>query len=214
MRTLAWIFYLANRPGARPLQMEELQDLLVTEKDDTEFHSQYRSSLSDIIATCQSLVILRDEYNNTVGFSHFTVHEFLRNCRQLPDKSYIADVCLTYLSFPDLATGMSLSDEARTERAQKFKAAPFIARYFGFLFKELDGDIEIQKRVIDLLSSEQRFESILEMEDYEWKWKAGWWNNSWDETCAHIKAQRIILYLARHGLTKTLTSFIDGKIGG
>ena len=55
MRTLALIFYTADRPRGRPLQMGELRDLLVTEPGDTQFQNQYRSTPSDIIAVCQSL---------------------------------------------------------------------------------------------------------------------------------------------------------------
>lgn len=212
MRTLAWIFYTADRPGARPLQMRELQDLLVTEPGDTQFQSQYLSSPSDIIAACQGLVILRDEDNDTVGFSHFTIHEFLRNCKELPDRSYIANVCLTFLSFPELEAGMAPTEDALKERIGKFRAAEFIAGHLGFFLKEVEQDIEIQKTVLNLLSSELRFRSIIEMEASEYNKLEGW-DLTWDEWQEHVRYQKIILYLARQGLTKTLTSFIDGEIG-
>ena len=212
MRTLAWIFYTADRPGGRPLRMGELRDLLVTEPGDTEFQNQYRSSPSDIIAACQSLVILRDEDNDTVGFSHFTIHEFLRNCKELPDKSYIANICLTFLSFPEFETGMSPTEDAQKERVEKFKAAPFVAGHLGFFLKGAEEDIEIQKAVIDLLSSEPRLRSILEMEAYEWV-RSFSWDLDWNGSVEHVMNQKIILYLARQGLTNTLASFIDGKFG-
>jgi hypothetical protein len=213
MRTLAWIFYTADRPGTRPLQMGELQDLLVTEPGDTQFQAQHRSSPNDIIAACQSLVIVRDEAKTTVGFSHFTIHEFLRNCKELPDKSYIASIVLTFLSFPEFQTDMSPTEDSHKERIEKFKAMPFIAGHLGFFLKDVEDEIEIQKAVIDLLSSEPRFRSILEMEAYEGTKNYAWGLN-WDQKREHVKQQKIILYLARQGLTKTLTNFIDGNIGG
>jgi hypothetical protein len=214
MRTLAWIFYTADRQGARPLRMGELQDLLVTEPGDTEFQSQYRSVPRDIIAACQSLVILRDEQNDTVGFSHFTIHEFLRNCKELPSKLYIAKVCLTFLSFPEFETGMSGTPEAQNERMEKFKAGPFIAGFLGFFLKEVEDDIEIQKAVIDLLGCEPRFRSIIEMEFAELAKRSNLIAaNTFEDAREHIKTQKIILYLARQGLAKTLASFVDGKFG-
>ena len=194
--------------------MAELQDLLVTEPGDTQFQSQYRSVPSDIIAACQSLVILRDEENDTVGFSHFTIHEFLRDCKELPNKSYIAKVCLTFLSFPDFETGMSATPDAQKERMEKFRAGPFLARNLGFFLKEVEDDIEIQKAVIDLLACEPRFRAIIEMELTELgKLYDSIAAINFEDAREHIKSQKIILYLARQGLAKTLTSFIDGKFG-
>jgi len=76
----------------------------------------------------------------------------------------------------------------------------------------VEEDIEIQKAIIDLLSSEPRPMSILEMEAYEWV-KSFSWDLDWNGLLEHVKTQKIILYLARQGLTNTLASFIDGKVG-
>ena len=85
MPALAWVFYVANKPGARRLRMEELRDLLVTEPNDKTFQRGYRSSSHDIIAVCQNLVI--HEETDIIGFAHFTMHEFLRKCTELPPLS-------------------------------------------------------------------------------------------------------------------------------
>jgi len=56
LKTFSWIFHTANKKGARPLKMEELQDLLLTDVIDLEFDPDQRSVPRDILAVCHNLV--------------------------------------------------------------------------------------------------------------------------------------------------------------
>jgi hypothetical protein len=212
LRTLAWIFYTAKKPGARPLRMQELRDLLVTEPDDSIFRPQYRSNPHDIIAVCQSLII-HDEETDTVRFTHYSVYEFLRNCKQLPSVSILSKICLTYLSFEIFDKGMSPNLDMQMERLENYKAAPFVAAYWGFFIKNVDEDEDIQAAAITLLSSEPRLGAIVEMEIIEANKR---YNQSinWKELELYVEGQKIIHVLARQGMEKTLTNFIDGKFDG
>ena len=210
MRTLAWVFYAANKPGARPLRMEELRDLLVIEPNDKAFQHRYRSSPRDIVAVCQSLVI-HDEETDIVGLAHFTMHEFLRKCTELPPISYTAEICLTYLSFEVFENGMAPNREVESQRIENYKAAPFVASYWGFFVRDVEESPQVQETVIALLSSEPRLWSIVEMELYEIDKRYNYPESEWEAVESHVKGQKIILFLARQGLVKTLTNLLDRK---
>lgn len=205
LRTLSWVFH--NSAGARPLKIAELCDLLVIEAGDSDFDPQYRSSPDDIIAVCQSLIVL-NESTGDVRFTHLTVREFLRSYPELLAPLDLAKVCLTYLTLDEFEKGRSPSREAFDARLQRYRAGNYVANFWGSYARPAEELPDIQPAILKFLTSQNKINAYLEMNYYNAdNWKD---YSDWKEIQATFDGEIWTHVVAKTGLTKTLERFLDG----
>ena len=102
LRILLWVFN-----AKRPLQMNELCELLSIKIGDKDICEEWCPKEERVIDVCESLIV-SDKSSGTARFTHYTVNEFLREYgnNYLPHISYLADICITYLSFDVFEDGI------------------------------------------------------------------------------------------------------------
>lgn len=203
---LSWIFHTANDVGARPLHMDELIDLLVTDLSDKKL-SSYRSSSYDILAVCKGLVIY-DSKSDAVGFPHYTVLEYFRKSKKLKAVSYLAQICLTYLNFDEFEQEECKDQKDLSTRLGKYKAVNFISKYWGYYARASEDDPDVQKAILSLLTSEKKMSAMLEME----KFQPGEEIFSWEDFHSNLSGQTILHVLAKNGLANMCTHLLDGTL--
>lgn len=205
LRTLSWVFH--NSAQARPLKMAELCDLLVIEVGDLDFDPQYRCLPEDILAVCQSLIVL-NESTGDVRFTHLTVHEFLRNYSALLTPFDLSNICLTYLSLDEFEKGKSPSREAFDARLQKYRAGHYVANFWGSYARAAEESQDVQMAILKFLTSQNKINSYLEMDYYNAdNWKG---YSEWKEIQALFDGQIWTHVVGKTGLTKILERVLDG----
>ena len=92
-RILGWIFYALRVPT-----MNELREALAVRVGDLAFDHSLLPAADSVVRTCGGLIVY-DQDNGLVTFSHETVRPFLKENElgNLPSHSDICKTCLTYL---------------------------------------------------------------------------------------------------------------------
>ena len=147
MRVLMWLHF-----ARRPLKLAELQHALAVEKSDTEFDAENIPSRKALLGCCLGLVVVDDE-TLTVRFVHYTLEEYFRtNTRaEFPiGCSYIAETCLTYLTFGKLRQSCMDFDSLK-ENINKYAFLEYAALYWGTYVKQEcnDGLTKLVKMLVD-----------------------------------------------------------------
>ena len=147
MRVLMWLHF-----AHRPLKLAELQHALAVEKSDTEFDADNIPSRKALLGCCLGLVVVDDE-TLTVRFVHYTLEEYFRaNSRvEFPiGCSYIAETCLTYLTFGKLRQNC-MDIKSMKENINKYTFLEYAARYWGTYVKEECNDdlTKLVKMLVD-----------------------------------------------------------------
>ena len=105
----------------RPMKLEELQEAVAFESSDSFWDKDKIPDGNLMIETCRGLLI-RDEDDMTVRFAHHTVQQYLLSgpVISIPEgsrflvsnlsesKAFVGQVCVTYLSFHDFETQITL----------------------------------------------------------------------------------------------------------
>ena len=126
-KTLTWLSYART-----PLSVDELRDALSVRPKDTRFDSTGRPSSKGIISSCFGLVI-PDTVNDTIRFVHYSVQEYFhkREKQHFPTgQSYIAEVCMTYLTFEDFSQ-ICMNRQALDNRLEQYPFLRYAACYWG-----------------------------------------------------------------------------------
>jgi hypothetical protein len=187
LHVLWWIY-----KAARPLQMEELCDLLVVEPGDKEIKQTHRLRPERIIDICESLV-LWDEASGIVRFAHFTVNEFLNNYLRGCTESApaFAEICLTYLAFDIFHKGFLEGNGNLNDRLDDYKASNYTAEFWAFHTKgDSEESLAVQENVVTLFGLARKAEAIQQMQ-----------RDSFEK---HVS---LLHTIAKHGLA-TICSFV------
>lgn len=127
MKVLGWIYH-----ARRPLGILELQHALAVEPGDTFLDEDGMVEKDMLLSVCGGLLSLQED--DTVAFIHYTAQEYfdLQASTLFKDlKISIAQTCLTYLSFEDLAQGASASDEEFENRLIQYPFLEYASSYWG-----------------------------------------------------------------------------------
>ena len=199
LKILSWIFYAADT--TKPLQMEELQSLLVTEKGDHDLRDDELSSPADIITVCQSLVVF-DKFSRVVSFTHFSVYEFLQKYRYraLLPISEMAKTCLAYLLFEEFEKGRSQDQHARRSR---FKAGYYVANSWALYARKAQASPDVRDLVLQFLAFESKVESMWQMRDPDWF-----------ELFHSVNGNTVLHLLAENGLDTICSYVLVGRQSG
>jgi len=207
LKGLSWAFHTAKGAGSRPLTLDEILDLIATDIGDTEVTDEFiRSSPEDLLNACRGLLVV-DRITNTVRFPHLTALEYLRTRNDLHPSSYLAQVCMTYLSFEEFETECNDWEELKS-RVTKYKAAELLAKYWGYYTRDAQCDQVVQDRIFAWLGSEKKCRSMIQMPyfrrailDLSWDW----FNSNM------ISHETILNLLVQNGLALLCELFLDGK---
>jgi hypothetical protein len=162
LKILSW---LAN--AQRTLYMNELREVLVLEEGDTELERRFLLEPSDVVECCRSLVQY-DMITGLVHLSHYTVQQFLilDIPKQLLSVSEIAKSCLNYLSLDDFGSGPCIEENSLTKRLAAYEFSDYVVRYWSFHCRAAEADPRIQTDILVFLLSENKRNSMLQMECY------------------------------------------------
>ena len=134
MQVLMWIHF-----AYRPLELAELQHALAVEKGLMEFDADNIPSCKALLDCCLGLVLV-DEETMTVRFVHYTLQEYFRNQErtEFPNGySYIAETCLTYLTFSNLRLHCTYL-RSLEEKIAEYPFLNHAARYWGTYVRRND----------------------------------------------------------------------------
>ncbi|KAI1113474.1 hypothetical protein F5Y14DRAFT_441857 [Nemania sp. NC0429] len=118
----------------RPLTTFELQHALAVEIDEVNLDRENLPQIEDAVSVCAGLVTV-DEESNVVRLVHYTTQEyFIRTQHQwFPNaQRSITEICITYLSYQDFASGCCTSDEAFERRLVSYPFYDYAACNWGY----------------------------------------------------------------------------------
>ena len=138
-QVLSWVLFARRR-----ISIGELRCALAVEEDDSYLDKSALPEVDYIFSTCGGLVVMDD--SEIVRFIHFTAQDYFdRACHpELSSaQSYLATVCITYLSFSTFATGpcSDLIDEVpvRITKTSGWRNSP--SRVGDLIRKRLDDNV-------------------------------------------------------------------------
>jgi hypothetical protein len=185
-KTLCWIL-----KAARPLEMDELRDLLATEWGGKDCQN-FRSPSKTILEACESLVVCQPPNSRGfVRFYHEKVREFVKDNYKLTFS--LAEPCLAYLSFDKFA---ALHDTLRPTDFPDYKALNYVTNFWIFHLRSDSQIPEVQTAALKILASKPWREVNIRNVDFLPPTKAK------DLTLLHI--------LTLHRLPKLCLAAIDG----
>ena len=161
MKTCSWIC-----GAVQPLNKAELVDLLAVYSGDKELQRESRTDPGDIIEASQGLVTY-DESSATWQLTHYTVQQFLVETERLLPASYLAETCLTYLSFDNFRQKRSPNYNILMLRVALYPASEYVARNWGRHVTDAGPPDEMVERVLRTCIPETTRNSISEFAGFE-----------------------------------------------
>src|SRR5579859_4573516 len=192
LETLSWVLY-----AKRPLHIDELQEAITIEEGDRGLDKEDLPLAQTLVEVCGSLIVY-DKVSGVVGLTHETVKEFLlsRHSRQLSSEVDIARTCLTCLLF-DIFNGPCPSEQSLVARLHECSISRYAAQFWGIHTRgEAERNPHIQQAVLSLLTSENKKNSMLQMEAYaNSTW--GTITFTWGQTLLHVIAAKGLAIMCR-----------------
>lgn len=150
MDVLGWICH-----AKRPLRVLELQHALAVEPEDTFLDEDGLPDKDMLISVCGGLLSVQE--GDTLTFIHYTAQEYFD--RRAPSlfedaRISIAQTCLTYLTFEDLAQGASTNDEDFEARLSKYPFLEYASSYWGIHAHNQEASSQaLEGQVVDFLKN-------------------------------------------------------------
>lgn len=195
IRTLTWIFH-----AARPLLIDEFLEALCVEERTADAHGESKLVVDDVIRMCQSLVVY-EESSGVIRFIHPTVQDFLKSVDFLPAIN-LAKTCLNYLennAFLEICS----DNESMKTRVKNYKLCLYAATFWGYHVRQAETSLCIQDAVLQLLESENKRNSIIQMATYaDRTWGRPWFIEH--QTMLHVIATNGLAKICRHWLNENL----------
>jgi ankyrin repeat protein len=160
--TFAWILY-----SFRPLTTCEILEALAVEEASMDQDPDHLIEITTVLDCCNGFIAV-DTGSDVVRFSHFTVHEFLFEHREVfPAPLFIAKTCLSYILF-DRVSKSELVDRVidrvidRVE-TKDFQFLRYAAEYCLAHIKTAGSDDWISARLEELLATNWKYEPFLRL---------------------------------------------------
>ncbi|KAF7511864.1 hypothetical protein GJ744_003097 [Endocarpon pusillum] len=161
-KVLCWITC-----AERPLTSSELQHGLAVIIGRSEFDDENLPNVDTIIAVCQGLVTI-DKESQIIRLVHYTMQEYFDKRRHLlhdsqmhDPETYVAESCITYLSFDTFQSGPCPSFELFMKRLRRSPLFDYAARHWGNHI--IKASPEIQRRVPNFLENEDNVNSSIQV---------------------------------------------------
>lgn len=196
LRTVSWVFY-----ATRPLEVAELCHLLGTEAGKTDLDWENLPQPQSILDACEGLVTF-DEANGVARFFHHTVRDFVKaECETLLlPISDVAKTCLAYLSFDVFNEGPCVDKPTLDSRVERYEASDFVCKFWSSYARRVDESPDVQIAILEVLASENRRESMLQIESYI---------DSNRTDISFTEGQTLVHVLARAGLSTLCGRVLD-----
>jgi hypothetical protein len=152
-QVLAWITC-----AKRLLTTLELQHALAVEPLTPELDEDNLSDIEDMVSVCAGLVTV-DEESGIIRLVHYTTQEYFERTqkRWFPNaKSYIATVCVTYLSFRVFESGFCQTDNEFEKRLRSNYLYDYASHNWGHHAREASTSCQ---GVIEFLESKAKVEA-------------------------------------------------------
>ncbi|KAI0200861.1 hypothetical protein F4808DRAFT_460373 [Astrocystis sublimbata] len=127
-QVLSWITC-----AKRPLTKRELQHALAVEVNKPQLDEDNLPQIQDVVSVCAGLVTV-DEESSIVRLVHYTTQDFFlrTQSRWFPVAQLsITEICTTYLSYEDFASGYSETDDNFETRLRLYPFYDYAARYWA-----------------------------------------------------------------------------------
>jgi len=161
VRALSWILN-----SGRPLQMDELRELLLIRNGATELNHSDLYEPGYILDACQSLLIY-GKSSGVVRFAHYAVRDFLRNdYKGLPSTTDLAIDCVTYLNFETFESVPTLD---LSQRLKTYKALDYIAHFWDTHVRAAETSFEVQRLMFAFSNSDNKRQSMLQIRENDLK---------------------------------------------
>jgi hypothetical protein len=143
LKTLCWIL-----KAARPLEMDELCDLLATEWGSKDCQ-KFRSASKTILEACESFIVCQpSDSQRFVRFSHETVRNFVEN--EYSFTISLAAPCLAYLNFDKFA---GFQTTLHSIDFPDYKALEYVTEFWIFHLRSESQIPEVQTAALKFLAS-------------------------------------------------------------
>ncbi|KAF3189894.1 hypothetical protein TWF788_009881 [Orbilia oligospora] len=150
---LQWIVY-----SRRPLTVLELQHALGVEVNKDEMDDENIPNIEDVVFVCAGLVVI-DKERDIVRLVHYTTQEYFKQSKGhgFPDaETYIARVCIGYLSYRLFESGWCRSEDELRRRMDQNPLYGYTAQNWGYHAQKSSG---LDPRVIEFLTDEAKVQS-------------------------------------------------------
>jgi hypothetical protein len=198
-RILSWVYNARRR-----LKMDELCELLSVKKGDKAVRAKkWHPKANRVVTVCESLIV--EDSEGIVRFTHYTVEEYLRDKgrRYLPPGSYVAETCLTYLSFHEFERGPCLSESDLNLRIEQHLAVEYVAGFWGFPARQSEESCDVTEVALTFLTDQNKRNSMLQMEAFV---------NSKGHHTSFRDDRTILHVIAKNGLATICQLVLNGSL--
>jgi hypothetical protein len=158
----------------RPLQSDELCDILSVRSNQKRLDRLFRPSCATILDCCGGLVVL-DQTTSTIHLVHFSLQEYIQNDpfgQKVAPPITMGKLCLEYLKMDNFATGSCALEEDILERIESYPFYPYAARWWGY---HVNGYDSLITSTLELLWSSPHRASLAQMFKYDAGLREEYW---------------------------------------
>ncbi|KAL7931911.1 ankyrin repeat-containing domain protein [Trichoderma chlorosporum] len=155
-KVLVWITC-----AQRPLTVSELQHALAVEVGGRKLDEDNLQQIEEMISVCAGLVIA-DEESDIIRLVHYTTQEYFEQTKNhwFPTgESDITNICVSYLSFDDFASGPCQTDYEFDRRIYMNCLYDYAARNWGHHARK---GSDLNPKIVDFLESKDKLESSIQ----------------------------------------------------
>ena len=201
-QVLGWISF-----AKRPLTVIELQHAIAFTIDPVEIDDADLFPEAELVSVCAGIVTV-DPRSNIIRLVHYTTQEYFEGIgkNKFPAvQTTIAKTCLTYLGLSGF-DGPCHDSASLKQRLEKYKFGQYAAQFWGLHTRgEAENEPDIQRAVLSLLASENKKDSMLQLETYA--------NSSWGNI-SFTKGQTLLHVIAKNGLATICRFILDERNKG
>jgi hypothetical protein len=184
--------------------MDELCELLSVKKGDKAVRAKkWHPKANRVVTVCESLIV--EDSEGIVRFTHYTVEEFLRDNGKISLRpvSYVAETCLTYLSFDEFERGPCLSVSDLNLRIEQHLAVGYVAEFWGFPARQSEESRDVTELALTFLTDQNKRNSMLQMETFV---------NPYGHYTSSCDDQTILHVIAKNGLATICQLVLNGSL--
>lgn len=199
LKTLSWVLH-----AKRPLLMAELREAIAVEDTFTDLDEDDLTDPGILVENCAGFVV-HEKSSGIVRLAHKTVAKFLKSQQQLSTPVGLAKTCLTYLSFDIFEEGPCKIKDLKY-RLKRYRFSIYAAQFWGrHTIGQAEESPDIQKTVLRLFASENKKNSMLQLERYV---------NPSSDDFGFIEGQTLLHVIAKNGLATICEQILCRRING
>ena len=163
--------------ASRPLNIQELQDILSVETGDKDLDDDARPELEILLLVSTGLIGV-DQGSGSVGLIHFTLQEYFRDHHEIllpPSPEFnLAKACLTYLSFQGFNQGPCTDAEDLQKRLQRYRFSDYASRNWGRHAAGYQAREGLADLLLTFMEDQQRLSSVVQISHISLRQEPDW----------------------------------------